>query len=170
MTNLNANTIKLRQAEPPEGRQMYPLGTGPGGGDGMNFAVGTEVFQWNPESIQSHVKPSAILGLWVDARNLTAGKNLIITTPYQVFVFAGGNQGYIPMTSQMPFQMTVTTNGGTGVVNMIAYNYNPLFTGAPGIAAPSGGSGSGGGTGGGSGGSGGGFGETGGSGGGRPTF
>ncbi|HXT74617.1 MAG TPA: hypothetical protein VN785_12260 [Candidatus Angelobacter sp.] len=175
-TNLFASFLKLRQPEPPEGRAMFPLGSGNGGGDGMNFAVGTEVFQFNTNQVPGGQRPSAILGMWVDARNLTAGKNLIITTPTQTFVFAGGNQGYVPITAPMPLNITITTNGGTGTVFMILYNYNPLFTGSVATAPPQGTVSSGGGgisgTGGGGGGGGAGFSEPGGRPGtvGGPTF
>jgi hypothetical protein len=154
VTNLNSTTVKLRQPEPPEGRRMYPMGTGPGGGDGMNFATGSETFSWSSQNVQDQVKPSAILGLWVDARNLTSGKNLIITTPFQTVIIAGGSQGYVILTAQAPVTVTFTTNGGTGIVFAIAYNYNPLFTGqisgAP-VAGTPGGGGGGGSQGGGSG-------------------
>lgn len=168
--NLFASFTRLRQAEPPEGRAMYSLGAGPGGGDGLTFATGNEVFQFNSNQIPGPQRPSGILGMWVDATNLTAGKNLIIKTANQIFVFAGGAQGYIPITSPVPFNVSVSTNGGLGTVAVILYNYNPLFTGsvttAPAVGGSSGGSGSGSqGSGGGSG-----FGESGGSGGGRPTF
>lgn len=141
MLNLFANAIKLRQPEPPEGRTMYPLGQASGGGDGLTFATGAEVFQFNSEQVQGPQRPSAIMGMWVDATALTAGKNLTIKTGSQVFVFAGGNQGYIPITAQKgPIVITVSTNAGMGTVFVILYNYNPLFTGAPGIAVPAGGS------------------------------
>lgn len=107
----------------------------------MNFVVGTEVFQFNTNQIPGPQRPSGILGMWVDATNLTAGKNLIITTPTQVFVFGGGNQGYIPMTAGVPLTITVTTNGGTGTVFIILYNYNPLFTGSISTAPVAGGAG-----------------------------
>lgn len=168
-TNLFANGTKLRQAEPPEGRAMYVLGQGSGGGDGLDFVTGAEIFVFNSNQVSGPQHPTGILGAWVDATSLTAGKNLIIKTPTQTFIFAGGNQGYIPITSPMPFTIQVSTNGGTGVVAIILYNYNPLFTGSVAVAPTTTGGGS---AGSGSGGSGGGsgFGETGGSGGGRPTL
>ena len=174
MTNAFTQAIKLRQAEPPEGRTMYPVGTGDGGGDGLNFATGNEVFQFSTNQVRGPQRPSAIMGAWVDASAMAAaaGKNIVITTPFQTFVFAAGNQGYIPVTVQPgPFTCTIKAQGGaTGLLNLIFYNYNPLFTGSVATAPAAGGGGSGGGTSGGSGGSGGGFAETGGSGGGRPTF
>lgn len=133
---------------------MFPLGQGNGGGDGLDFVAGTEIFQFNSNQIQSVKKPSGIYGAWIDATALTSGKNLILKTPYQTVVVAGGSQQYVIFTSPMPFQLTVTTNGGTGVVNIVLYNFNPLFTAAGGAGAPIGGSGSGGGSYGGGGGSG----------------
>jgi hypothetical protein len=147
MVNLFANAIKLRQAEPPEGRAMYPLGQSSGGGDGLDFVAGTEIFQFSSEQIPGPQRPSSILGMWVDATNLTAGKNLTIKTAWQTFVIAGGNQAYIPITVQKgPFSLTVSSGGGQGVVIVILYNYNPLFTGAPGIAGAGGGAGGSGGS------------------------
>lgn len=120
----------MRQPEPPEGRAAFPLGSGNGGGDGLDFAVGTEVFQFNTNQIPGPQRPSGIQGMWVDASSLTVGKNLTITTPTQTFVFAGGNQGYIPITVGVPLTLKITSNGGTGTVFIILYNYNPLFTGS----------------------------------------
>ena len=155
MIQLYSGFLKLRQPEPPEGRAAFSLGAGNGGGDGMDFAVGTETFQFNTNQIPGPQRPSGILGMWVDATNLTAGKNLIITTPTQTFVFGGGNQGYIPITAGVPFTMKITSNGGTGTVFIILYNYNPLFTGSV-STAPAAGSSSGGSTGSGTSGGGGG--------------
>jgi len=165
--------LQLRQPEPPEGRQMYPMGQGQGGGDGLNFATGAEVFQFDSETVPGPQKPSAIMGAWIDASAMAAaaGKNLVITTPYQTFVFAAGNQGYIPITiPKGKAVIKINAQGApTGIVTVIFYNYNPLFTGSVATAPPQG-TYTGGGTGGSGGGGGGGFGETGGSGGGRPTF
>jgi hypothetical protein len=153
MTNLFATLVGLRQPEPPEGRKMLVLGTGPGGGDGLNFAVGTEVFQFNSNQSPGAQKLSGILGAWVDASNLTAGKNLVLQTATQKFVIAGGSQAYVVFTSTMPFSLSISSGGGTGTVTVILYNYNPLFTGTV-AGAPVGASGTGGSSGGGSGGTG----------------
>lgn len=115
---------------------MFPLGQGSGGGDGLTFVTGAEVFQFNSNQIPGPQRPTGILGMWVDATNLTAGKNLIIKTPTQTFIFAGGNQGYIPITASVPFTMSVSTNAGTGTVVVILYNFNPLFTGSVAVAPP----------------------------------
>lgn len=116
---------------------MFPLGQGQGGGDGLDFVTGAEVFQFSSNQIPSMQKVSGILGMWVDATDLETGKNLVIQTPTQTFVFAGGNQGYVPITCQMPFSMKVsTTGGGTGQVYINLYNYNPLFTGSVATATP----------------------------------
>lgn len=151
---------------------MYPVGTN--GGDGMVFATGAEQFQFSTEQIPGPQRPSAIMGAWVDASAMAAaaGKNIVITTPWQTIIFAAGNQGYIPITVQRgPFTCVISAQGAAiGTLKVIFYNYNPLFTGSVATAPASGGSGSGGGSSGGSSGSGGGFAETGGSGGGRPTF
>ena len=145
-----ATRQQLRQAEPPksEGRAQFVVGQGPGGGDGLTFATGSEVFQWSSNQTPGAQQPSGILGAWVDATGLSTGKTLQIKTPNQTFQFAAGAQGYIPITAQMPFTATISSpNGGTGTVTVIFYNYNPLFTGSV-ATAPAAGSetGSGGGS------------------------
>jgi hypothetical protein len=142
-TNLFATKTGLRQPEPPksEGRAMYVLGSGPGGGDGMTFTTGSEVYEWTSNQLPGPKQPSGILGAWVDAAGIESGKNLIVQTPTQTFQFAGGTQGYVPITSSMPFSLKVSTSGsGTGTANVTLYNYNPLFTGS--VATAPGGSGS----------------------------
>lgn len=164
-TNLFASFFALRQPEPPEGRAAFVLGQSSGGGDGLNFAVGTEVFQFSTNQIRSPQRPSGILGMWVDATNLTTGKNLIIQVGAQTFIFAGGggttpSQGYVPITTAMPATFKITSGGGTGQITLILYNYNPLFTGSVATASQSsvGGGGGASGSGGGGGVSGGSFG------------
>lgn len=159
-TNLNAGRIGLRQAEPPEGRDGFVLGPAFGGGDGLNFATGAEVFSFNSSSIQGPIKPSAIMSMWIDASALgTATPNtavLKIVTPTQTFIVQGGTQGYLICTSQVPFTLQISCSGAanTGTVKMILYNYNALNTGnfatgagvgAGGTSSPSNPSGGGGG-------------------------
>lgn len=151
MTNLYSSITRFRDTAGSEPKTQYVLGVGNGGGDGMDFAAGTEVFQWNSESVPYGFKPRRIISLWVDASQLTSGKNLTIKTPTQTIVIAGGSQTYAVATLNAPFTMTITTNGGTGVVNVTAYDYNVLYTGLP-VAAASSGAGSGGSGGGGGGG------------------
>lgn len=163
MTILFASITRFRDAFRAVPKTQYVLGTGNGGGDGMDFVAGTEVFQWNSESIPYGLKPRRIISLWIDASGLTAGKNLIIKTPTQTIVVAGGQQTYAIATLNAPFTMSISTNGGTGTVNVTAYDYNVLYTGLPttgssassGTTAATGGSGGGGYQGGGSGGGGG---------------
>lgn len=149
---------------------QFVLGSQSGGGGGVTFALGTEVFQFNSNQTPGSQPPRRILSMWVDASGLTTGKNLVITTPFQTFTIAGGTPGgYIVLIAPVPFTITFSTNAGTGTIFLIAYEFNALFVGAPGarVAGAGGGTGGSGGTGGGGGG---GFAETGGSGGGRPTF
>lgn len=155
MIFLFASITRFRDDPHSPPKTQYVLGTGQGGGDGMNFATGTENFQWNSEAIPFGYKPRRIISLWIDASNLTAGKNLIVQTPTQKVVVAGGNQTYATLTLNAPFTMSVTTNGGTGTVEITAYDYNVLYTGLPAGSGASSGSGSGTGSSGGS--SGGGF-------------
>lgn len=129
MTNLFSSINRFRDTPRSAPKTQYVLGTGNGGGDGMTFATGNEIFQWNSESIPYGFRPRQIISLWVDATGLTTGKNLILKTPTQQFVFAGGTQGYAIATLNAPFTMTITTNGGTGTVNVTAYDYNTLYTG-----------------------------------------
>ncbi len=152
MSILFASINRFRDAPGVSVKAQYVLGTGPGGGDGMNFATGAEVFQWNSETVPYGLKPRRIVSLWVDASQLTAGKNLTIVTPAQTIVVAGGSQGYMIATLNAPFTMIVKTNAGTGVVQITAYDFNALFAGTASAGAPVGGgaTSSGGGGGGGS--------------------
>lgn len=129
MNILFASITRFRDAKGALPKTQYVLGTGSGGGDGMDFATGNEIFQWGSESVPSGVKPRRIITLWIDASNLTAGKNLIVSTPIQQIVVPGGTQTYAIATLNAPFTMKISTNGGTGLVNVTAYDYNVLYTG-----------------------------------------
>lgn len=170
MSFLFASINRFRDTPGAPPKTQYVLGTGPGGGDGMDFATGSEIFSWSSESVPSSVKPRRIITLWIDASNLTAGKNLIIITGPQAIVVPAGTQTYAIATLNVPFTMRVSTNGGTGTVSITAYDYNVLYTGA--TYVPAGSSGAGAGSGGGlsSGGSGGGGYQGGGGGGGGRNF
>lgn len=165
MTFLFAAINRFRDVARDAPKTQYVLGTGSGGGDGMDFATGNEVFTWSSESVPSGVKPKRIISLWVDASGLTAGKNLIIKTPTQQIVVAGGQQTYVVATLNAPFTMQVSTNAGTGTVNVTAYDYNALYTGTS--TASTAGTGTSGGSGGSGGGGSGGYEGGGGGGGGR---
>jgi uncharacterized membrane protein YgcG len=132
MIILFASITRFRDDPRAAPKTQYVLGTGNGGGDGMDFAAGTEVFQWSSEAVPYGLKPRRIISLWIDASALTAGKNLIIKTPTQQIVVAGGQQTYAIATLNAPFTMSISTNGGTGTVNVTAYDYNVLYTGLPG--------------------------------------
>lgn len=130
MTNLFASIKTFRDGIGTGVKAQYQLGTGPGGGDGMDFAAGTEVFQWNSENIPYGKRPGRIVSLWVDASQIATTKNLAISIQGgQTLVIQGGSQGYYILTASAPFTMTITSGGGTGVVQVTAYNYNALFTG-----------------------------------------
>lgn len=156
MNILFASITRFRDDPRSAPKTQYVLGASSGGGDGMNFAAGTEVFQWGSEAVPYGLKPRRIISLWIDASALTAGKNLTITTPTQKIVVAGGTQTYAIATLNAPFTMSISTNGGTGIVNVTAYDYNVLYTGlSSGVTSSPGSAGTTGTTGGGSGGSGG---------------
>lgn len=129
MTFLFASITRFRDVPHANPKTQYVLGTGFGGGDGMDFAIGTEVFEWNSDSVPSGVKPKRIITLWIDATNLTAGKNLIVKSKTQQVVIPGGQQDYVVFTVSAPFTITISTNGGTGVVNVTAYDFNAIYTG-----------------------------------------
>ncbi len=139
------NGLGLRQPEPPEGRKAFPL-------DVVDFTADGQEFDFNSTAKMGPTQPSGILSMWVDASALTAAKNVYLQTSLQTFTIAGGTQGYIILTSQMPFNLKITADAGLrGNLNIILYNYNVFNTGttvtAP-VQVPGGGSGnSGGGTG-----------------------
>jgi hypothetical protein len=160
----------LPQAEPKEGRAKFPIGSGPGGGDGVTFVTGNEIFQWQSNQTPGPQEPSGIQGMWLDATALAANKHVQVAYEDQAPQFAAGTQGYFPIpSSKKPFVAQISSpDGGTGLVKITFYNYNPLFTGAISVA-PASGSQTGSGAGGGSGYSGGGF-TPPSEGGGRPTL
>jgi hypothetical protein len=172
-TQLYATSTRLRQPEPPEGRMKYELGQGAGGGDGMNFAVGTEVFTYTTLKLPQAQQPSSIMGAWIDTTAMAAGagKQVTVQIGTQTFVVTAGSQTYVVCAQTVPLNVTVTAQGGaTGQVQVTLYNYNPLFTGQGAVAAAAATGGARGGSqnaGGGAGGSGGGGGTAGG---GRPIL
>lgn len=121
-TILKSGKIVLRQPEPPEGRWAIPLTSPP-----IDFVTGAEIFQFDTAAM-GPVQPSGILSMWVDATGLASGKTLTITMPHQTLQIPGGTQGYIIITSQMPFTMAITASG-TGIVYIVLYNYNVYNTG-----------------------------------------
>jgi len=137
-TQLYSSRIGLRQPEPPEGRFAFPLGSQAGGGGGFTFgAAGTDVFTFTSLSIGGQLKPSGILSMWIDATQISAGtgtaKNLKIQLQNQLIVVPLGSQGYIIVTSEMPFTLTATIDGtlqNPGTANVILYNYNVFYTGS----------------------------------------
>jgi uncharacterized membrane protein YgcG len=133
-TILQSSIVKLRQPEPPEGRWAIPLSL-------MDFATGNEVFTFSTATM-GKVQPSAILSMWVDATDIEANKFLVIQLQNQTFQIPGGTQGYLIITSQNNFQMTVSATG-TGVASIVLYNYNVYNTGTSVTVNPAG-SGSGG--------------------------
>jgi uncharacterized membrane protein YgcG len=154
MPVLTAGVVAIRQGEPPEGRKAFPI-------SGINFFTGNEVFTWSSRSLGAG-EPSHIISAFVDASALTAGKTLTINinNGQQILVIAGPtaaglpSQGYVIITAQMPFSMSITTNNGAAAaIIMTLYNYNALFTGASQQTAPVGAAGGSGGTGGSGGGS-----------------
>jgi hypothetical protein len=152
---LAPNKIGLRQPFPPDGFNAYPINAP--NSNNIPFVTGNEQYQFN--SFGRYNPPSAILSMWVDASQLVvsgAGKNAYIVTPLQRIVVPANSQGYIILTSQMPFNILISVDAGlvTGPLALILYNYNVFFTGQNGSAGNSGGGGTGGS--GGSGGSGGG--------------
>jgi uncharacterized membrane protein YgcG len=164
MPGLYAVATKLRQPEPPEGRHKCELGQGAGGGDGMDFATGNEVFTFTTIKLPQAQQPSGIMGAWIDATAMPAGagKQITVQIGTQSFVVLAGTQTYVVCAQTVPANITVTSQGGaTGQAQVTLYNYNPLFTGQGGSAnstsgarsggSSSGGSGSGGGSGGGGG-------------------
>jgi len=132
-TQLYAGRVGLKQAEPKEGRFAYVLGASAGGGDGLPFLVGNEIFTFNSENINSFVKPKSIQSIWIDAFNLTASQLINLFFNEQQVVIAGGKQGYIVLAVKVPFILKVTSSGGIGTVNIILYNYNVFYTGAIGL-------------------------------------
>ncbi len=139
------NGLGIRQPEPPEGRKAFPL-------DAANFTADGQEFDFSSTAKMGPTQPSGILSMWIDAAALTAAKNVYIQTPLQTFTIAGGTQGYIIVTSQMPFSLAITADAGLrGSLNIVLYNYNVYNTGttvtAP-AAAVGGGSSGGSGTGG----------------------
>ncbi len=143
MNILFAAINRFRDAQGAGVKTEYTLGQSSGGGDGMNFALGTEVFQWNSECVPSGVKPRHIVSLRVDTSQLTAGKSLTINAAGRNYVVAAGSTGYVIVALNAPFTMSITSGGGTGVVNVSAYDYNALFTGTHGSVGPAGQSASG---------------------------
>jgi len=167
MANLYAVRTKLRQPEPPEGRAKYELGQGAGGGDGMNFATGAEIFNFSTNQIPEAQRPSGIMGAWIDATAMAAaaGKQVTVQIGTQVFVVLAGTQTYVVCAQTVPCNTKVTAQGGaTGQCQVTLYNYNPLFTGQGAVSTAASGGGGAGGTGGG--GAPGGYGGSGGGGGG----
>lgn len=139
-------------------KTQYALGQSNGGGDGATFATGNEIFVWNSEAVRGGIRSKRIISVWIDASALTNGKNLIVKSGNQQLVIAGGTPGgYFVFALNVPFTVTISTNGGTGTIYFIAYDYNALYTGVSGSSAgtpvQSSGGVSSGGTGGGSGGS-----------------
>jgi uncharacterized membrane protein YgcG len=132
----------IRQPEPPEGRKAIPFNTP------IDFSTGNEVFEWKSNALGG-AKPSAIMGAWVDATAFTSSQTLTIkvNNGLQTFQIQGGTQGYIIITAPEPFQAEISSGGATGLVTVVFYNYNPLFTGsvATSSSSPSQASGSGGG-------------------------
>lgn len=130
MTQLFTSVDGFRDTANGAPKTQYDLGQSSGGGDGITFAIGNEVFTWNSNSVPSSVKPRRIISLWIDATGLTAGKNLIVQAGRQTFVVPGGtSQGFSIFAGNPPFNVQISTNGGTGTVHVIAYDYNVLFTG-----------------------------------------
>jgi hypothetical protein len=115
----------IRQPEPKEGRKAFPFNTP------IDFATGNEVFEWKSNAL-GNAEPSAIMGAWVDATALTSSQTLTIkiNNGLQTFQVQGGTQGYIIITAPNPFSVEISSGGATGLVTIVFYNYNPLFTGS----------------------------------------
>lgn len=133
MTILFAAINRFRDVPRGVPKTQYILGTGNGGGDGMDFAVGTEVFQWSSENIPYGLKPKRIITLWVDCSAIAAG-TITIQTGTQKFVFTAASQGYVILTMNAPFTMKVSATGATGLVNITAYDFNANYTGTADVA------------------------------------
>ena len=145
MTLLFAAIQKFRDAPGAGVKTEYVLGTAPGGGGGMDFAVGTETFQWNSQSIPSSVKPRHLVSLSVDTTGLSAAGVLTITINGKKYAVNAGVVGYTIITQQAPLTMTFSSAGATGTVNVSVYDYNALFTGTGGNTSAVGPAGQGGG-------------------------
>ena len=149
MLNLYATPVGLQLPWLKNGGTIFPLGVSNGGVDGMDFATGAEVFQFNTNNVVGQQKPKVIYSAWVDATAVTAGKNIQLKTPFQNIVVTGGTQQFVIILAPAPFWIIVTSpGGGTGQVYINLYYFNPLFAGGPGGRASSpisGGSGAGGG-------------------------
>lgn len=138
MSILFASVNSFRDVSRGYPKIEYALGTGPGGGDGMTFDTGAEIFTWNSDSVPNGVKPRRIVSLWIDCSAITAGA-INISIGRQNFVFTGaaggGPQGFVVCTANAPINIRVSSVGATGLVNITAYNYNANYTGTTAEAA-----------------------------------
>jgi hypothetical protein len=137
MIYLFAAINRFRDSHGSGVKTEWALGTGPGGGDGMDFATGAEIFQWSSESVPSGAKPRRLASLRVDTSAWGAAANsLVIIINGRTYTFPGGNVGYLVVTANAPFTMIVKglTQNIAGQVGLAAYDYNALFTGA--VVAP----------------------------------
>lgn len=140
-TSTQSIFVPIPQPEPREGRAAIPVTEA--NGAPLNFATGSEVFQWTSNSMQAQGRrPSGILSAWLDATGLTAGKNLIVSNGTIQVEIAGGSQSYVLLPTPLPGTVTISTNGGTGVVTVVLFNFNVNALGSY-VVAGSSGSGSG---------------------------
>jgi hypothetical protein len=135
----------IPQENPREGRLALELGIS--GMAGLSFATGTEVYQWDTNSLQGPQRMSALLSAWVDATAVPVAaptdppQFLYVKIGRQTFAIPAGTQTYLVCTPVMPANIIISTNAGASdppyVVQVILYNYNVNFTG--GIATVPGG-------------------------------
>lgn len=129
----------IPQGEPREGRLSLELGEN--GKAGLNFASGTEVYQWNSGALSSGQRLTAILSAWIDntamplpAEDTDPPNFLIVQIGRQTFQIPAGVQTYILCAPYMPTTVTVSESASVGEaafgVQVILYNYNVSFTGA----------------------------------------
>lgn len=139
-TKVYAVRTQLPQAEPPEGRAKFVLGTGANGSDGFTFVTGNETFQLSLTQVPEAQQISGIRGAWIDATAMAAaaGKNVVLQIGDQIFNIAAGSQGYLvcAVQGQQPTITLSAQGGATGTCYVHIFNYNPLFTGSGAPSAP----------------------------------
>lgn len=137
---LQSAVIGVRQPNPPEGRKGLPLNQV--NGNGITFATGGEVFQFDTKSL-GNAEVSGIYGAWVDASQLTINAappavnylKIIVSSANglsQTFLVPTGSQGYLVIIAPKHVTVTITTQnigGVAGQAQVILYNFNPLFSG-----------------------------------------